>query len=202
MALLASLAWQGLDGVLRARDRSSEVIDQTVRLATVMTQWEQDLQALYDTETVPAIAFDGQTLRLTRRAEGGVALVAWSVRNGLWQRWIGPTSARVGDLQEAWLGSQQLLGNEANQLTLLNGVSQWQVYFHVGGNWANAQSTGNLVAAPVAVASVASAASAASAASGAAAQKLRVALPDAVRMVLTVRDQVLTRDIALGPSGT
>ena len=78
MALLASLAWQGLDSVLRTRDASREAIDRTTRLATVLTQWEQDLLAVHDTGVVPALAFDGQTLRLTRRTEGGVSLVAWS----------------------------------------------------------------------------------------------------------------------------
>jgi hypothetical protein len=33
------------------------------------------------------LAFDGQTLRLTRRVDGGVALVVWAVRGGRWQRW-------------------------------------------------------------------------------------------------------------------
>ena len=90
MAILASLSWQGLDGILRARDGTREAIDRTTRLATVLTQWEQDLQAVHDTGVVPALAFDGQTLRLTRRVDAGVALVAWSVRGGVWQRWAGP----------------------------------------------------------------------------------------------------------------
>jgi general secretion pathway protein J len=194
MAILASLAWQGLDGVLRARDGGREAIDRTVRLATVLTQWEQDLQAVFDTETVPAIAFDGQTLRLTRRTAGGVALVAWSVRAGRWQRWAAPPAVRVGDLQQAWLRSQQLTGNEAEQITLLDDASQWQIYFHRGGQWSNAQSSGDLV--------VRALPPPASAASGVAASVARVALPVAVRMVITLHGQTLTRDIALGPSAS
>jgi general secretion pathway protein J len=194
MAILASLAWQGLDGVLRARDGSREAIDRTVRLATVLTQWEQDLQAVFDTEVVPAIAFDGQTLRLTRRTAGGVALVAWSVRAGRWQRWAGPPAVRVGDLQQAWLRSQQLMGNEAEQVTLLDDAGQWQVYFHRGGQWSNAQSSGDLV--------VKAPTPPASAASGVATGTPRVALPEAVRMVITLHGQTLTRDIALGPSAS
>jgi general secretion pathway protein J len=90
MAILSGFAWQALDGVLRTRDASREQIDRSSRLATVLTQWEQDLQAVHDSAVVPTLAFDGQTLRLTRRVEGGVALVAWSLRNGRWQRWAGP----------------------------------------------------------------------------------------------------------------
>ena len=99
LAILASLSWQGLDGILRAREVTRASLDRSTRLATVVTQWEQDLHALHDTGVVPALAFDGQTLRLTRRVEAGVALVAWSVRSGLWQRWAGPATTRSGELQ-------------------------------------------------------------------------------------------------------
>ena len=195
MAILATLAWQALDGVMRARDDSRASIDRTVRLATVLTQWEQDLQALHDTEIVPPLAFDGQTLRLTRRAEGGVVLVAWSVRSGLWQRWAGPALVRSGELQEAWLRSQQLQGQEAGTVMLSEGASQWQIYFARDGQWSNAQSSGNVVAVPPPAP-----APSASAATGLA--TLREVLPEAVRLQITLGGQTLTRDIALGPAGS
>lgn len=215
MAILAGLAWQALDSVVRARDDAQLRVDRTVRLATVLTQWEQDLQAIHDTEAVPPLAFDGQTLRLTRRAEAGVQLVAWAVRNNQWQRWAGPTLVTVSELQEAWLRSQQLLGTEPGTVRLAEDASQWQIYFARGGQWSNAQSSGDLVAGPQAapppppqqptptppgdggatptapppppVAPVA---------------QLREALPEAVRLQVTLGGQVLTRDIALGPSGS
>lgn len=187
MAILTAMAWQGLDGVLRARDASRESIDRSTRLATVLTQWEQDLQAVHDTQVVPPLTFDGQTLRLSRRVDGGVALVAWAVRGGLWQRWASPSFVRSGALQEAWLSSQQFQGNEAGQLTVAQGASEWQLYFHRGNEWSNAQSTGNLAAAPP------------GAASGAA--PAREELPQAVRLVITLHGKKLTRDIALGPTG-
>jgi general secretion pathway protein J len=191
MAILSMLTWQGLDGILRARDGSRAALDRTTRLATVVTQWEQDLQSLHETQAVPALHFDGRTLRLTRRVEGGVMLVAWSVRAGLWQRWVGPTFTRLADLQESWVASQGLLGNEPGQLTLAEGASEWQIYFHRGGAWTNAQSTGD-----------AAGAAAASAAPGAATAGAPIeALPAAVRMVITLDGKQLTRDIALGPSG-
>jgi general secretion pathway protein J len=192
MALLTGLAWQGMDGIMRARDASRELIDRSVRLSTVLTQWEQDLQAVVDTEVVPALAFDGQTLRLTRRVDAGVAVMAWSLRADRWQRWVGPVCTHAGELQQAWLGSQQLLGTEPGQLTMAEGASQWQVYFHRGGQWSNAQSSGDLSPA---------AALPASAAASAAAAAPRELLPAAVRLVLTLDGARLTRDIALGPSG-
>lgn len=220
MALLTTLSWQALDAVVRARDDGQASVDRTVRLSTVLAQWEQDLQALHDTELVPPLAFDGQTLRLTRRAEGGVQLVAWSLRSGRWQRWLGPTVARGTELQEAWLRSQQLLGTEPGTVLLAEGVSSWQVYFARGGQWSNAQSTGNVVAVPGPRAAEppapatpptppGGAGEPPSAAPGGAgvppppaAVQLREELPEAVRLQVFFGDQPLTRDIALGPSGS
>ncbi len=202
MALLAGLAWQGLDGIVRSRDGSRAVLDRTLRLNTVITQWEQDLLALQDVGSVPPLTFDGQTLRLTRRVDGGIVLVAWSVRGGVWQRWSSPVLQRVGGLQEAWLRSQQLIGNEPGQLSLLD-ASDWQVYFFRGNAWTNAQSTGDLVqAAPVVAPPVPASAASGAAPSAAAPVAAREQLPNAVRLVIRLGGQSLTRDIALGPGGT
>lgn len=199
MAVIAALAWRGVDGMLRAREGTRASLDRTTRLNTVLTQWEQDLQAVFDTQgIVPAIAFDGQTLRLTRLAAGGsaadgVQLVAWSLRSGVWQRWASPGVTRWAALQEHWLASQQLLGNEAQQLRLLDGVDEWQVYFYRGGRKTNAQSSGDVVAVP------ASPAASPPAAGASAPPRMREALPEGVQLLLKVNGQTLTRDIALVP---
>jgi len=204
MAILASFAWRGLDGVMAARDANREAIDRTTRLATVLVQWEQDLQAVHDTGVVPAIAFDGQSLRLTRRVDGGVALVVWSLRGGRWQRWVGRPQQRGGLLQQGWMASQQFMGDEPGQVTAADQASDWQIYFWRGSDWSNAQSSGDLVQdtpPPVTSAPAASPASAASAAAPAAGNP-REELPRAVRLVITLRGGKLTRDIALGPTGS
>ena len=216
MALLAGLAWQGLDGIVRARDGSQEVLDRSLRLNTIVTQWEQDLAAVQDTGAVSAISFDGQSLRLTRRVDGGVALVVWALRGGKWQRWATPAATRVAELSEHWLRSQQLLGNEPGQLSLAD-ASAWQVYFYRGNAWTNAQSTGDAApgqrqaaataAAPASSASAASppgtgpGAPAAATAAAPAPALVREQLPSAVRLVIALSAGTLTRDIALGPGG-
>ncbi len=198
MAILATLAWQGLDGIVRARDGSRVVIERSARLATVMAQWEQDLQAVYNTQgVVPPLAFDGQTLRLTRRSEGGVQLVAWAVRGGVWQRWAGPTFVRAAELNEGWLRSQQLLGNEPGQLTVAEGASQWQIYFNRNGNWSNSQSSGDVV---LAIPSTPPPGGPDGAPPLPPALP-QIQLPGGVRLVITLDGQTLTRDIALGPTG-
>lgn len=210
MAILATLSWQGLDSIVRARERSRDAIDATVRLTTVMTQWEQDLLAVVDTGALASpLTFDGMTLRLTRRTDGGVMLVAWAVRGGVWQRWTSPVMTQLGEVQENWMRSQALQGNESAQLTVAAAASQWQIYFNRGGQWTNAQSTGDL-APPVVPPPVAPEKPTVKSILGGGPGDppppqpsvpppvARELLPDAVRLQITLGDRVLTRDIALG----
>jgi len=199
MALLATLAWQGMDGMVRARDGSAQALDRSMRLNTVLTPWEQDLQALHDTGAVPAIGFDGQSLRLTRRVDGGVQLVVWAVRDGRWQRWTSLVLRRQGEVQQAWLQAQQLQGSESSQLVLADDASDWQLYFYRGNAWSNAQSSAG---ADAAGASETEPPPAPEAGAGAVpVVPLREALPDGVRLVITLGGQVLTRDLALEANG-
>jgi general secretion pathway protein J len=188
MAILAALGWRALDGMLRARDGSQEALERILRINTAVVQWEQDLQAVVDVGTVPALRFDGLTLLLTRRADEGVILVAWSVRGSRWQRWAGPVVTRAAELQEGWIRAQSLLGNEAGQVVVAEAAGEWQLYKYIGGRKSNMQSSGDLVPAPAAAAS-------------APALPAREALPEAVEMSLTVDGRTLTRVIALGPAG-
>lgn len=199
MALLAALAWQGMDGMVRARDGSAQALDRSMRLNTVLTQWEQDLQSLYDTGAAPAINFDGQSLMLTRRAEGGVLLVVWAVREGRWQRWTSPLLRRQGEVQQAWFQAQQLLGTERGQLTLANDVSEWQLYFYRGNAWSNAQSSAGAVGGAAAEAEEPP--SQGDGTPPGTVAPLREALPDGVRLVITLGGRTLTRDLALEATG-
>jgi len=145
LAVLSGMAWRGIDGIAKARSGSQQQIESSLRLTTVVAQWERDLGALYKSPVVPVLAFDGATLRLVRAVEGGVQMVAWSLRGDHWQRWAGPVVTHVGELQDSWLRSQQLLGNEPGQLLMLQDVSQVDVYFFRGNSWSNAQSTGDQI---------------------------------------------------------
>ena len=197
MAIMAGMAWQGVDGIVRARDSSQGRLEQTLRLNTVIAQWQQDLASIQDTAVVPtALSCDGASVHLTRRTPTGLQVVAWTLRPGnagsgaSWQRWAGPPVTTTGALQDSWLRSLQLQGDEPGTVRTLSGLSQWQVYFYQGNSWSNCQSTGNIAA-------VAPAASAASAV-------FRQALPKGVRIVLSFAEGSgtsgeLTRDTVLGP---
>jgi general secretion pathway protein J len=94
---------------------------------------------------VPGLTFDGATLRLTRRFDDGVQVVAWTLRGGRLQRWTSPTLRDAEALQEGWLRSYQLLGNEAGTLTMFERVASLQVHVFLASSnaWSNAQSSGD-----------------------------------------------------------
>jgi general secretion pathway protein J len=188
MAIMATMAWQGIDGIARARAASEGQVDRILRLTSVIGQWEQDLAALQESGlgSVPALAFDGATLRLTRRTDNGLQVVAWSLReNSLW-RWAAPASTSTGELRAAWQRSGQLLAGDVGQLRALDGVAQWQLYYYRGTAWTNAQSSASLTTAPAASGQV----------------QTRQLLPTGVRMLLTFAPDSgfsgnLTRDVSL-----
>lgn len=187
MSTLAVMAWQGVDGMLRARDISQQRMETTLRVNTALAQWQQDLAMLQSTPSVPGLRFDGAALQLTRRTPDGVQVVVWSLRNGRWLRWAGTSVTTQRALQDSWLRSQQLQGAEASQLTVLEGIESWQVYFFRGNAWSNAQSSADAAEAG------------ASAPTGA-----NAVPPNGVRIVLAFAPGsglagTLTRDTLLGP---
>lgn len=187
MALMAVMAWQGVDGITRSRNMSQDRLEYTLRLDTVLAQWERDLAALQDSRAVPALVVQGRTLLLTRRTDAGLQVVAWALRGGAWWRWAGPAVTTVRELQDSWFASQQLIGTETGQVRMLDGANSWEIYFFRGNAWSNAQSSGDVdEAAPPTTPA-----------------QLRQQLPQGVRLVLDVADGsalvTLTRDIALAP---
>ena len=49
LALLATMSWRGVSSMAEARLTSEARVNETLRMGTVMAQWEQDLQQLQDT---------------------------------------------------------------------------------------------------------------------------------------------------------
>jgi general secretion pathway protein J len=185
LALMAGMAWQGVDMVARSREQVQGRMDALLRLQATVAQWEADLAACIDTQQVPGLAFDGATLRLTRHQDEGVQVVAWTLRGQRLQRWAAPPVRSAEKLQDAWLRSYQLLGNEPDLLTLIEPVARWQLHvFHSSSNaWSNAQSSGDAKGgtADVSAGAVGGEAKPDAAVAGAG----REQLPDGVRVMLS-----------------
>jgi len=191
MAVMAGMAWRGIDGIVRARDASQGHLEQSLRLDTVIAQWEQDVAAIQESAAVPGISCDGSTVRITRRVEDGLQVVAWALRpdasSSSWWRWAGRAATTVGELQDDWLKSQQLQGGEPGGLRAIQGVDAFHVYFYRGNSWTNCQSSGNVTVSGIASAPVVS-----------------QALPTGVRIVLdftpgSAQSGSLVRDVLVGP---
>ena len=188
LALLATMSWRGVSSMAEAKQSADARVNETLRMGTVLAQWEQDLQQLHATPLVPALSFDGKTLRVVRRQAEGLQVVAWALQEARWTRWASPVATSAQGLQDAWLASQQLLGNELGQLTLIEGLGGWQVYFYRNNAWTNAQSSGDVNP-------------------GTARGPASFVLPTGVRLVLTLRQQqaegqggsTVTRDLLLPP---
>lgn len=200
LSVLAATAWKGIDSITKAREVADGSLKQTLRLQSVMTQWDADLAQVLDTQVVPGLEFDGGALRLTRRSQSGVQVVAWIVRSGRWVRWASPLATQVGELKQHWARSYQLQGDEQGALTALPGVAQWQVYCFRSGSMSNCQSTGNLSNATT----VPPPSGAASSPPVAGVPSARQQLPEALRLQLVLNEQsglagVLQRDTLLAP---
>ena len=210
MALMSAMAWQGVDAIARSRESTQARMDRLLRLQTVLAQWETDVREVVDTQVVPGLNFDGATLRLTRRQPEGVQVVAWTLRGGSLYRWTAPASTGLDLLQEGWMRSYQLLGNEPGTLKMLEQVAQWQLFVFLtsSNGWSNAQSSGDLAqtpAAPVEAPPPEPGASGAGNGVVSVAQPVAVnhdALPDGLRLVIQfapggAADGTLTREVRL-----
>lgn len=147
MALMAAMAWRGIDGLLKSREVAQASVDRSTRLQTVMAQWEQDLAELQESQVVPALDFDGRHLRLTRRSPDGLQVVVWWVAEGRWWRWASAPLTNVADLMRAHERAQQSTTLAAQALAVLPGVEGWQLAYFRGNAWTNAMSSGDLEAA-------------------------------------------------------
>lgn len=200
MAAMATMAWRGIDGMLRSRDISQGSLVRTERLQSVIAQWELDLQALQDSGVLNPIAFDGIQLLLTRRQPEGMQLISWNLREGRLYRWASPVLTTQAALAEAYARSQQDISGP-EQLLALDGVSRWQMFFYRGNSWSNAQSSDDLSndqGAPPPPST------APSGASGTPPPGVRRQLPSGVRMLLEFapgsgHEGTLTRQVLLGP---
>jgi general secretion pathway protein J len=176
MAVLAGMAWQGVDLVVKSRSSAAERVGRWLQLQSVLSQWDADLRELVDTQTVPAFAFDGAALRLTRRQAEGAQVVVWVLRDAVLRRWATPATSSSETLQEAWLRGLQLPVTEPGQLAMQTGVQGWQlhVFSQRSQSWSNALSTGDIKAPAAAPGASAPAATGAD----------RNALPDGVRLIV------------------
>jgi len=153
LSLVAMLAWRGLDGMVRTQSRLKERADEVLTLQIGLAQWRADWEAVVTMPGLPAAEWNGQVLRLLRRAEGptgpAVMVAAWTRRNdesgSRWRRWQSlPTSDRA-EVQAAWLQADLWARNpgatERAREASLMALDDWQVFYFREQAWVNPQSS-------------------------------------------------------------
>ena len=147
MAMMTVGAWWALDGMARAVHQSEANSHAVSDLQTGLDQWVTDLDALQSSTGTRMLQWDGQSLRLTRRAstEGpsGLIVVAWArhtaQQGSMWMRWQSPTLRTL----DAWASAWQAAGAWAQSENLSNApnsvqiapVQNWQILLLDKGNW-------------------------------------------------------------------
>lgn len=183
MAMMAVMGWRALDGMQQATVQTRIQTDHVLTLEAGLAQWGTDLDALMELPQTSAIDWDGRAMRLTRRSgtdpTEGVTVVAWTRGNrdgaDQWLRWqSAPVRARQ-DWEAAWSAAAvwaQSPSDAAKQREVrIAPLTQWQIYYFRGGAWSNPLSSSG---------------DAASTATPAAPATAPDALPDGVRLVLTL----------------
>lgn len=133
LALMGSMAWLGMDALLRTQARVQEASHHNAALPIALGQWEADLQHAWTPPGTTPPHWDGQSLRLTRRwpasaadtiadtdaatnpqANAGLTVIAWAVRpgadgqnNAQWMRWQSAPVSTLAQWQQAWNAAGQ-----------------------------------------------------------------------------------------------
>jgi general secretion pathway protein J len=159
LALLATMSWRGLDGMVRAREVTEARADEILTLQTGLAQWTADLEAIEEFPPAAALDWNGRVLRLTRRSSlapgDGVRVVGWTQREGSWRRWESPPVFTRGDLDTAWQQADLWAQNPnevmRRQEVAIAPLQEWQIFYFRGDAWTNPQSsaaTGQTTVAP------------------------------------------------------
>jgi general secretion pathway protein J len=185
MALLAVMSWRGLDGMTRAQAQTEARADEVLTLQVGLSQWAADLDAVMPLPQTPALDWNGRVLRMTRRsttsATDGMLVVAWTRRivdgQGTWLRWQSPQVTTRGDLDTQWqradLWSQNPGDDERRGEVAVTPLDNWEIFYFRENAWTNPQSSAASASIPGAPPALPQPVAA-------------PALPDGVRLVLTL----------------
>jgi len=180
MAVMATLSWRGLDAMQRHQSSLALHSQEVLSLQNGLAQWTADLEAIETQPGQNSMDWDGRALRLLRRGSQstgeGLVVVAWAqgqrAQGKVWLRWSSPPLTNRPQMLAAWsqaaLWAQNPGDAERLREVIIAPMSSWQIVYFRGGAWSN----------PLSSADQAQGVPGAPAAGA--------ALPDGVRLVLTL----------------
>jgi general secretion pathway protein J len=156
MAILAALAFRGIDALTRAKTAALAATDRTLKLNTGMSQFDYDVSQIVDSKVLPKpLMWDGASLRFARRTPDGIQLVMWTLQDRRWQRWASGATTHVSELTNAWMQTQQWDAISGSAVTVLSDVDSFQEALcnpnsiaTSGCSWNNGGSTSGTVVPP------------------------------------------------------
>jgi general secretion pathway protein J len=170
MALLAVMAWSGIDAMHRAETGTRARSEAVLALQTGLSQWRADLDAMTQVAPVGGIDFDGRVVRITRMVQpadtpdSAIMVVAWGARQidgqRHWLRWQSVPVRTREQLQLAWqqaaLWGQNPSDTLRRQEVRIAPVDEWQVFYYRNNSWssplssaAGAPATGTVAQTPL-----------------------------------------------------
>lgn len=146
MAMLSVMSWRAIDGMARTEALTRQHTDGLLAIQAGLGQWGADLDALVETGDVPAIDFDGRTLRLTRRDaletahdSPGLQVVAWGLQDGRWTRWQVSGLRTRSALALAWEAAarwgQRPSADDITRQVAVAAAGAWQVFYFRNDAW-------------------------------------------------------------------
>jgi len=204
MALMGALSWRGLDAMQRNQSSLARHSQEVLSLQNGLAQWTADLEAIEAQPGQNSMDWDGRALRLLRRgsqsAGEGLVVVAWAqgqrAQGTAWLRWTSPPLTNRAQMLAAWsqaaLWAQNPGDAERMREVIIAPMGSWQIVYFRGGAWSNPLSSADQVqGTPTAPAGGASGAvtdktKQESVSVTPQAQTKTEALPDGVRLVLTL----------------
>lgn len=148
LALLATLGWRALDGLLRVREATEARSAAQLGWADVLAQWQLDLDQMVlpvdgAIDPPPAWSLQGGTVRLLRHATDGAGwqVVAWAAVDGggRWARWQSPPLATREALAQAWAQAPQRVRAEGVRTVA---IATAEVRVWDGAQWSAAGAEG------------------------------------------------------------
>lgn len=150
LALMSLMSWRGLDGLLRSQAQLRERVQTLASLQTALAQWSLDLDQAAQSPYLNAIAWDGQQLRIVRRAvtEEALLVVSWGLRPAAapgdaaqWRRWQSAALHDRAALFKAWNEAPARLDDLSAAVTLVP-LQGWELLYHQGAGWVPAPALG------------------------------------------------------------
>ena len=197
MAVMGVMSWRGIDSIRLTQSALEERSTRIRTIQTALAQWRVDLDHQTDDPSLTQWDWDGKVLRLTRLApspSGELRVVAWSWQSDpsdpmsqIWVRWESAPVLTLSQWQGAWddarAWSQSATASLEQRTTRLFAIRDMQLLVARDGSWVNPLS---------------SAATNAAQSQGAVTPKVsKSEPPDAVRLILDIKDPALQGAITL-----